>query len=876
MSRIKTKTFLLFSLLAIILISCADADFESKRGEMTGKEIDVRISLQMPASLPKTYAISEIDENHVREIDVLAFKEDPGQASGWAFAYKAKATSITDATGTNPNKAKKQFTVRLIKDPENEQTLVILANSRAQLEALGSIAVDADKDELLARLVYSNSGKWNANNDKEEDDPAKDFDSFPMWGEAKATLTDAPPQIADIHMLRAVAGIDVVLDRDVANFTLDEIHIYNSKNAGRIVPDPANLESPARVNAATEPPGNINNGTSLVYTVPSSMNTTFERTIYLFEAQGKAENQSSLATCVVVGGTFGTDGKTTYYRLDFLKKETSDSYFRDILRNHRYTMNITSVTGSGYDDPDDAFNSKSINMVADIVDWDDGDMGIIAFDGQHILSVSRDEFSFMREAKSTDDDDNLLYVRTDCADGWSVDKIVDEADGTTEVTWLTLTPDSGAANGKTEVHLTYEENNTNAERCAIVWIEAGRLRYPIRVTQSIMADLSLRITKTGTSEEITELLFVSRVDAAPNPQSMTVSWKPLDADLTIVSSAIGSNAFPTSLGTPTSGTIPAGNGATGEVVYAISPPAMTPAETDPITGDPFLEKVSLLSFMVTNGFAYENKNVLLRQVNYNLLSDVKSGYKLNSQYETIRIRSNFAWEITSVTDDHGILQDENTELIGIRGSVNTTTGTSITIHMSPQTSNGDKTGKTATITLTNQADDSTWDITVTAVENVLYVGRFGGDLIETDGVWQFEQALYVQDSDESINTQWSSTSNTLLGVTNNILGKQNTYDLHENNPSDNFAAKLCFEKNDNYVSITGVTNPDYQWYLPAQKQLMAIWISHSSFATPLTATDYWSATEFNLASSWGVEFGTGITTFLNKVSTNRVRCVREF
>ena len=419
---------------AAIFSSCSAED-ENYSGHTsgTGKEIDVQVLFQMPAASPKTRAISEVDENLVEEIDVLAFEPDGVDPSKWVFSYSAQGHTIQDVAESNPTKSKKQFTVKLIKS-DAPQTFVILANVRSELTALGEIGKGADKDELLARLLYSRAGSWNANNDKDEDASDKNFDSFPMWGEVEATLTDAVTRISDVKLLRAIARFDVVLDNAVVtagNFTLDEVYVYNSKNQGRIVPEPGNLESLSKVKAATEPTGSINNDTPLFYEVPSSMNTAFERTIYLFEAKGKDENESSKATCVVVGGTYGTDGKTTYYRLDFLKKESTDTYYRDILRNHKYVMNIQSVTGSGYDTPDKAFKSKSFNMEAEVQEWDDSGMNNSIFDGHYQLTVNKDSLYFYSEGRARE-----LKVYTDYPDGWTIEDLP---------SWLTVTPSSGAA-----------------------------------------------------------------------------------------------------------------------------------------------------------------------------------------------------------------------------------------------------------------------------------------------------------------------------------------------------------------------------------------------------------------------------------------------
>jgi hypothetical protein len=70
---------------------------------------------------------------------------------------------------------------------------------------------------------------------------------------------------------------------------------------------------------------------------------------------------------------------------------------------------------------------------------------------------------------------------------------------------------------------------------------------------------------------------------------------------------------------------------------------------------------------------------------------------------------------------------------------------------------------------------------------------------------------------------------------------------------------------------------NYRWYLPAQRQLQAAWVSNNSFGTYKLSARYWSATENTAADTWYVNFGDGYTNSNNKATSNlnRVRCVRE-
>ncbi|SBW06702.1 conserved exported hypothetical protein [uncultured Dysgonomonas sp.] len=659
------KTVLYNSLLicTTFFASCT-ADEHESGGGITSSEAQVKITLQMPQAAtpePTTYAISEVDENHVETIDVLAFKADDSKASGWAFSYRAEGTSISDAGGTAGSK--KQFTVTVIKDA-TQQTFVILANARQELTDLGQIGLGTDKDILLARLVSSNSGKWNANEGKDEDAVDKTFAPFPMWGEVKATVTDATTQLSDISMLRSITPVDVLLSEGVTNFKLDEVHIYNTKNRGHIVPDPDNMLNGKAV-SATIPDGTINNTAALAYTVPESMERLFERSVYLYEAAAVAADKASDATAIVVGGTYGSDQQTTYYRIDFLNEDKQT--YRDILRNHKYRFNITSVSGRGYVTPDEAFNAKPVNMKVEIKVWDDGQAGDIVF-GQYYISFDPGrQLSFF-----TDADAGTIHIKTDYPAGFEITKITElSADGQTETDitdggWLTADKELGTkyGAGETDVALGVEvaENTTNKERSGYIYISAGQLETKISVTQSTDPKISLSIQNTG-GEEIQELLFYGGVGIVPALQTMTVNWYPQGAWLHVTTSVLSAVGFSDA---PASEINTDGTGSKG---YTLAPLAMSDLEFS--ESDPFPVQASLVSYTVSEGTSYINKNILLRHIGVNLVTDgLEDTYACNGSTYSFRVRSNSGWRITSITENA-----DAGNLLGLKVSDNLRTGT---------------------------------------------------------------------------------------------------------------------------------------------------------------------------------------------------------
>lgn len=872
-------------------------------GNQTDREVNFLIAVPYAAPTgtqtgTQSRAIGTDEENTIDNIYVLAFKVEYDQNSTTikSETYDYSAIGIKSAANTE-GASSQSFTVK-VKVKDYDQRFVVITNAEDAVTALTgdpNTWTGKDKADMLAKLKVSlgqTEDRWKVIS-------ASDYTTFPMWGESGAEkITGSTNSLSmAIPMLRMVAKINVQLDETVSGLTnkfkMKSVHLYNTNTSGHVVPAAVKEEIRSTnqrylfVEEPTVPSDAVLSEGPVEYTdftAPGTPDVAMKGAIYTFETKAPSDDDRMKATCLVIGGLYDNDTKETYYRVDFF--ENDGTTLRDILRNYQYVVNITDVKGRGHESVDVAYKSKSVNMVAKILYWNEAGLGNNVFDGQNILSVSQDSYFFSRDAKTSKEEDNVLYVMTDYKttatggkSGWYVEKIVDANDETANVTWVDLSQRDGAADNPTEVFLTVEENKTTTERSAIIWIAAGRLRYPVKVTQSLTPALGIQLLD-GSNNPVTELVFASSVGASIAPQTLAVSWQPKDADLTITNAPIGANGFPSGIGEPATGTVTAGNGSTGTITYIIQPTAFTDAELDESQGgNPFLEKISKVDFTTSNGLSFTSANVFLRQINYNMITDVKGGYMLNGQDETLTVRANFGWTITAVSDPDNVLQTNGQHLIGVTGGNNTTTGNTLNFSMESEDTNIPKTGKKATITFESLRDGSIWTVDITAVE-ALYVGFFGGALVEKEpGVWQFERRLYVQNTDESTGV-WS-TNTTVLQGTNDWDGKTNTFNLYSNRYS-NPAAELCFKKNDNYAGIFSITDANYQWYLPAQKQLVAVWVIHPSFerAYQFKSANYWSSTEYNARDSWYGNFETGVSTdgfsyHIPKTGGYWVRCVRE-
>lgn len=174
------------------------------------------------------------------------------------------------------------------------------------------------------------------------------------------------------------------------------------------------------------------------------------------------------------------------------------------------------------------------------------------------------------------------------------------------------------------------------------------------------------------------------------------------------------------------------------------------------------------------------------------------------------------------------------------------------------------------------------------------IGYFSGEWIEVDaddnpspgsGIWRLSKQTVVANKDVSASSiQWATGNEALgFGFNNNTEGKSNTLNLYKQNGTYQYpAATACFELNNGYTSITDTDDTNYKWYLPAQNQLMAVWIVNSALTTTAefkalaTGKDYWTSTEETSSQAWYVSFQRGFKDETSKTSTaTLVRCIRD-
>lgn len=406
----KCSILFLFTLICIACTKESSVSPEPPEPPMppvAGDSTDVVFQMR---TAPVTYAMTDQMENHLQTADVLAFREDNNNLY---FAYHARGRDIMDI-----NTSQKQFTATLKTDSSRYQ-FVILANAREEIERLGNLPETGTKEQVLATILSKNPEKWNA---------SAGYRPIPMWGETGIMKIGDNTSINNIQLLRALSRIDVLISGGIqSKFKLYEVYVYNRKSRGHIIPktdywDPAEQ----KVTAATVPE-DMYPSEPLTIKAPllydSVSMTQLTNTIYTYEAEKVDLNERLDATCLVIGGFYGTETTPSYYRIDLLND--TQTAFRDLLRNHLYEIEVMAVSGSGYDTPEAAFEGRIKNMEVVITAWNLSTMEIV-IEGTYSLKISPSTFLL----EDTEAHTLVAAITTNYPRGWTfqVDPL-DQASG---------------------------------------------------------------------------------------------------------------------------------------------------------------------------------------------------------------------------------------------------------------------------------------------------------------------------------------------------------------------------------------------------------------------------------------------------------------
>ena len=447
--------FLCLLLLTGCLCSCMEEKFTAT---IDGNEQDdSEKDMYLRVTVPRSYATSAVTdkETQIETLDVLVF--GPGKVDPDNFYVRAACIGTRAADG--------KFQVIM---PVGENfTVHVFANCHDDLVAESFYnSAGTEMGVMLSRLATN----IDLNGDATESLPMHGYRTGIDIDKDKANTT------LSIPVLRSVAAAQVTTDATVnpdntltpgtlTNFELRELYAFFQPHGGRVAADAANYETLAPgadnltrdVTAVTLPDGHSCEGVDGNIFIKEAAPVNQIGNLYLYENKPYSDTgfdqpddtQPAATTRLVVGGVYdgekmpdGITPKVTYYRVDFTD---ADSKLTSLLRNHLYTFNIRSVSGSGYDTPEEAATGVPINIYVQLIDWVN-EMNNVDFDRENYFYAETKTITLPRDAGSV----RSIEVESDVAvDDWGMSFATTANGATTPVTVEAgtgkVTPTTGAS-----------------------------------------------------------------------------------------------------------------------------------------------------------------------------------------------------------------------------------------------------------------------------------------------------------------------------------------------------------------------------------------------------------------------------------------------
>lgn len=468
----------------------------------------VLIQVQIPElEKTRTVAIDPADDNEFRieHLDVLVFNAATG-----IFMY---ATEPTEEITTHPDyPILRTYVLPLNRSKGGvRQQLVVLANLRNEVGAALAAKVPDSENPTISKSEFFGNLTFDLC-DWAQGIPLVSGYEIPMWGESEkgVVVTDLTTggSFGTINLIRGVARIEVAIEANspyteaygLDNFEMTSVLVRNVPDKGMAVPN-GNAAYSGGVVFSPSIPDDATIIRNVDYLGDGDPNSSYSGSPYLHRGPyyvTEADNKNApndRRTHVVVGGYYTRTGEPpnttekSYYRIDFYDRDSGIAEIKplDILRGCRYMINITGVDGPGFPTIDEAENSVTTKIHAEVVKWNHRNIEVHFVGKEYTLNVSQADFTLNGMPYYPEGDmRNKVIVSTDYSEGWSVVSVVDVTTGSETVNdWLTVSPMAGEANADKIVTLNVSPNPMWFCRYGRVYINAGKWTYVINVKQKV-------------------------------------------------------------------------------------------------------------------------------------------------------------------------------------------------------------------------------------------------------------------------------------------------------------------------------------------------------------------------------------------------------
>lgn len=339
------KKWLLYMLSVVLctgLFSCtAYEEMDDIPSAGKGGEVKVSFVLNIPSSRSTTGG-SDLDDNYyweryINETDIRAFV-----FIGDKYQEEVKGLYI-DPVSNEQNQIRKITGMINNQYEEQKVQLVVLTNMASRGVKPFTLKAGMSKKELYEKLVYKYGDEaWTFSETETES-------YIPMWGISGgfSIEPDVLNHAGEIYMYRAIAKIDIKVNdgNGIDNFTIKKIELVNVPSEGYC----------ASLNYGEV---NVEKGEAFKHASVPATSVALKDTLLVFEEgeKYKIENRIYVPEMtkykpypyfrIRIHTTAGIYEDERVYDIYMRDKQTDNQTTFEILRNHKYVINIKTITST--------------------------------------------------------------------------------------------------------------------------------------------------------------------------------------------------------------------------------------------------------------------------------------------------------------------------------------------------------------------------------------------------------------------------------------------------------------------------------------------------------------------------------------------------
>lgn len=319
---------------SIGFFSCTAAEEAIITPDNESGEVLVSFKLNMPSSRN----ISSLDDNYPWERYI-----DQTDVHVFVFANDKYQEKITYLFWGNEEDGSETRTIqgRIQSAYEGQEIeLVILTNIKNRMTQKPTLTVgNTTKKELYEQLVYPYGEKaWTFSESE------KNY--IPMWGISKkiSIKADKMNDAGNINMYRAIAKIDIQINGEegIKNFKIMSLELHNVPNKGYCASlENPNSDSNIQFEKASYPKDIEGSDTFEVFNSKSGEERSIKNKIYIPEAgKFKPDPYFKIRIHAMV------NQKERAYDIYMRENQVDKISHFEIIRNHRYVINIKTITAA--------------------------------------------------------------------------------------------------------------------------------------------------------------------------------------------------------------------------------------------------------------------------------------------------------------------------------------------------------------------------------------------------------------------------------------------------------------------------------------------------------------------------------------------------